>query len=199
MMPSAPSLSVAEEAPVVYTHHAAEEKVIEVLQVDEQAVEEELNEIKEKAAFAQQMQPKPVLTTPGLLFEPDDDFQELPTFIHQPAAQAKTSPQSKDTVAEATLNDQLALHQKEVSDQLNSAPVRDLRKAIGINDRFVFINELFRGDETMYERSIKTINNFTNYAEANYWMERELKVKLGWDDSEPATKDFYALLRRRFS
>ena len=35
----------------------------------------------------------------------------------------------------------------------------------------------------MYERSIKTINNFRILPEAEYWMERELKIKLGWDDS----------------
>jgi len=200
MMPSVPTISMAEEPSAEFTAPEEEEKVVEVLQVDEKAVEQELNEIKEKVAFTQQMQPKPILTTPGLLFEPEDDLQEVPTFIHQPGSQSiKPSPASAVPTADATLNEQLASHQKEVSDQLSSAPIRDLRKAIGINDRFVFINELFRGDESMYERSIKTINNFTNYAEANYWMERELKVKLGWDDTLPATRDFYALLRRRFS
>ncbi|MEI9944467.1 MAG: hypothetical protein WDN26_09650 [Chitinophagaceae bacterium] len=31
---------------------------------------------------------------------------------------------------------------------LKESPVVDLRKAIGINDRFLFINDLFRGDES---------------------------------------------------
>ena len=77
--------------------------------------------------------------------------------------------------------------------------MRDLKKAIGINDRFVFINELFRGDEAMYERSIKTINNFRILAEAEYWMIRELKVKLAWDDDKETTRHFYQLVKRRFS
>jgi hypothetical protein len=51
----------------------------------------------------------------------------------------------------------------------------------------------------MYERSIKTINNFSIFPEAQYWMERELKIKLGWDDSRQSAKDFYALVKRRFS
>ena len=73
------------------------------------------------------------------------------------------------------------------------------KKAIGINDRFVFINELFRGDEVMYERSLKTINGFRIMAEAEYWIERELKVKLGWDDMKETTRHFYQLVKRRFS
>jgi hypothetical protein len=86
-----------------------------------------------------------------------------------------------------------------LSAKLNDSPVRDLRKAVGINDRYLFISELFRGDETMYERSIKTINNFSIFQEAFYWMERELKLKLAWDQEKYSTQLFYQLVRRRFS
>ena len=82
---------------------------------------------------------------------------------------------------------------------LTREPVRDLKKAIGINDRFVFVNELFRGDEVMYERSIKTINSFHVLQEAEFWMERELKLKLGWDDSKDTVRHFIQLVRRRFA
>ena len=51
----------------------------------------------------------------------------------------------------------------------------------------------------MYERSIKTINGFRIFAEAEYWIERELKVKLGWEEDKPATRHFYQLVKRRFS
>ncbi|HMC99953.1 MAG TPA: hypothetical protein VKH37_07365, partial [Ferruginibacter sp.] len=78
-------------------------------------------------------------------------------------------------------------------------PIRDLKKAIGVNDRFLFINELFRGDESMYERSIKTINSFSILPEAEYWIQRELKVKNGWDDNDAIVKQFYQLVKRRFS
>ena len=97
------------------------------------------------------------------------------------------------------LNDKLKGNIVDLAAALKEAPVRELKKAIGVNDRYVFINELFRGDEPMYERSIKTINNFRILPEAEYWMERELKIKLGWDDSREITKHFYQLVRRRFS
>ena len=51
----------------------------------------------------------------------------------------------------------------------------------------------------MYERSIKTINGFRILPEAEYWMERELKVKLGWDENRDITRHFYQLVKRRFS
>lgn len=98
-----------------------------------------------------------------------------------------------------SLNDRLKEEKTELGHKLNGAPVKDLRKAIGINDRFTFINELFRGDEVMYERSLKTINAFNIYSEAEYWMQRELMLKLGWQDTNPTVREFYSLVRRRFS
>ncbi|MFM2339340.1 MAG: hypothetical protein RL115_2533 [Bacteroidota bacterium] len=98
-----------------------------------------------------------------------------------------------------SLNDKLKQHQTELAEVLNEQPVKDLRKAIGINDRFLFIHELFHGDENMYERCIKTINHFTIYPETEYWINTELKKKLGWDDANETVQHFEQLVRRRFS
>ncbi len=99
----------------------------------------------------------------------------------------------------SSLNEKLKSDVVDLRSALNDTPVRDLKKAIGINDRYVFVNQLFRGDEAMYERSIKTINSFRILPEAEYWMERELKVKLGWDENRDITRHFYQLVKRRFS
>jgi len=192
----------------------SDEKTVEVLQVNEDEVEAELEEIRQKAAFAQKMQAKQAQFKPGFLFEEEEEV-EAPTLLHQPdykppvpneeippAAPAVKQKEVNEIVLfdeSPSINEQLKAGQKEVAHKLNEAPVKDLKKAIGINDRFVFINELFRGDETMYERSIKTINNFTIYPEAQYWMERELKIKLGWNDKSAVVQDFYSLVKRRFT
>ena len=132
-------------------------------------------------------------TENGYKFDP---LREIPTLAHQQVV--KELNEVMDT-KEASLNEKLKKEVKEVAHVLNDAPVRDLRRAIGINDRFVFISELFRNDEVMYERSIKTINGFRILPEAQYWIERELKVKLGWDENKESTRHFYQLVKRRFS
>lgn len=127
---------------------------------------------------------------------PLDPLREVPTLSHQEQAR-----ELNDIIGpqHTSFNDRLKPLQTELGDVLTEVPVRDLKKAIGINDRYVFVNELFRGDEAMYERSLKTINAFRILPEAEYWMERELKVKLGWDDGKTTTQHFYQLVRRRFS
>ena len=104
-----------------------------------------------------------------------DPITEIPTLSQQHSSQEINE---RLAIRDSSLNDKLKEEKVEVGHRLKEHPVKDLKKAIGINDRFVFINELFRGDEVMYERSLKTINAFRIYAEAEYWIERELKVKL---------------------
>jgi hypothetical protein len=123
---------------------------------------------------------------------------DIPTLSHQ-AIHAEARPKNKTKTSEPeSLNDRLRQGKMELAETLKEAPIRDLRKAIGINDRFLFINDLFRGDEPMYERSIKTINSFNIFAEAEYWISRELKVKLGWDIDDPIVIQFDQLIKRRF-
>lgn len=118
-----------------------------------------------------------------------DPMNEIPTLSQQVIG--------KDV--HESLNDKLKQTKTELAELLKDSPVKDLRKAIGINDRFVFINDLFRGDEAMYERSIKTINGFNIFPEAEYWISRELKVKLGWNNDHPLVLQFDQLVKRRFS
>lgn len=197
-----PAIVTEEEKPV--------EKIVEVLQIDEEEVEAELEEIRLKAEFAKKVEAQQHQQKPVLLF---DEEPEVPTLVHQPTyEEPKAAPAPAPTTVankelnevmngrQLSLNDQLGTGHSEIVHKLSeSNTIKDLKKAIGINDRFVFINELFRGDEAMYERSIKTINNFSIYPEAQYWIERELKIKLGWDNDRLAVQEFYSLVKRRFS
>jgi hypothetical protein len=98
-----------------------------------------------------------------------------------------------------SLNDRWRQSQAEIADRLGDIPVKDLRHAIGINDKFQFIQELFRGDVDTYERSVKTINELKSLQEAEYWIQRELKIRQGWDDENRTVKQFYNLVKKRFS
>ena len=143
-----------------------------------------------------QPDPRPVIPAPALA--------EKSVWMPDPLSETPPLVEQKKEMNEAwgkpalSLNDKLKNDTTELGSVLTDTPVKDLKKAIGINDRFVFLHELFRGDETMYERSIKTINNFRAYPEAEFWIERELKIKLGWDEKKETVRHFMQLVRRRF-
>ncbi len=106
-----------------------------------------------------------------------------------------------DMIAERrpSLNDRLKTEREELVSRLSNGSVRDLNQAIGLNEKFGFINELFRGDQSLYSRSIKTINECKDLDQALYWIDRELKIKLGWQEKNKTVQHFYALIRKRFS
>jgi len=139
---------------------------------------------------------KPVAPAQAQLF---NALEDVPTLAQQQTQPPREVYELLGGTPEASLNDKLKTPARELAHKLIDTPIKDLRKGIGINDRYLFISELFRGDETMYERSIKTINNFAILPEAEYWINRELTVKLGWDDHTDTVQHFYHLVRRRFS
>jgi hypothetical protein len=166
---------------------AAEEKTVEVLQVDEAAIEAELEEIKRHAEAMKKMN---VQNKPVIVYQPDED-DIIPTLAHHiPAGPQKKEINESIASNSASLNDKLKQTKIDLGDTLTEAPIRDLKKAIGINDRFLYI---------MYERSIKTINGFSILPEAEYWIQRELKVKIGWNQDSETVKQFDQLVKRRFT
>ncbi|MBU3743234.1 MAG: hypothetical protein FGM61_01630 [Sediminibacterium sp.] len=132
-----------------------------------------------------------------------DFSKDLPTFAHQNLAcpaEAEAAAMRKKMLSAEALSHSGSVAETNVSQHTaNQEPIRDLKKAIQASDRYVFINELFRGDESMYERSIKTIQAFSIFPEAQFWIERELKTKLGWQDADPNFQYFAQLVKRRFS
>lgn len=181
---------VPQPAPPVW-HTAAEQQSYHV-PVQHNAVQEAVPVEQPAIPSVPPAAPQPVN---GWHFDP---MHDVPTLSHQETNGASDI-NSKAANGEASLNEKLKVEKIELGSVLQESPIRDLRKAIGINDRYLFINELFRGDETMYERSLKTINGFNILPEAQYWIQRELKVKLGWNEQSDTVSHFDQLVRRRFS
>ncbi|MBR2647457.1 MAG: hypothetical protein IKD55_01335 [Sediminibacterium sp.] len=150
----------------------------------------------ESPAFPVEHKPVKKEEQSGWLFE---EPMAIPTLIHQDYHQAATDINAFLGGTTNSVNDRLKQEETEVATMLEEAPIRDLKKAISINDRYLFINNLFRGDENMYERSIRTINGFNIYPEAQYWIQRELKVKLSWEENSEPVKLFDQLVKRRFA
>jgi hypothetical protein len=188
---------VAFDIPTVLIESApfTEEKVVLNLEIDEEALADELEQIKKTAETINSISIK---NKKPFSFDPIED---TPTLIHQTNSEQASKKELNESMAPLSdsLNDKLKQSKKELSEALKDTPIKDIKKAIGINDRFQFINDLFKGDEAMYERSIKTINGFSIYPEAEYWIRRELKTKMGWDDQHDTVKQFDQLIKRRFS
>ena len=87
----------------------------------------------------------------------------------------------------------------ELQEKLALDPIKDLKTAIGINDKFQFTATLFNGDEKAFEMAVKTINGFKIYAEAQFWIKSNLREQYNWDETAKVVKAFDLLVKRRFA
>lgn len=101
-------------------------------------------------------------------------------------------------VPAASLNDVLRQDQPELSQRLRPEALLDLRQAVGINDRFRFINELFLGDAALFDQAIGALNDLPNYMEAALWIEQSLPAARTWNPDDALVRQFHGLLRSRF-
>lgn len=99
-----------------------------------------------------------------------------------------------------TLNDRLASTQTDdsIATKLKSNPVADLKKAIGINEKFALINELFQGDINAYNDAIDVLNTASDEAAAISFLEQTLVPKYGWDAADESYLKLRNLVERRY-
>ena len=65
-----------------------------------------------------------------------------------------------------------------------AAEKKDLRRHIGINDKYRFISELFGNDVAAYERAVDAINGMRSRSEATLWMRENLWIREDADAEE---------------
>ncbi|MFT4777586.1 MAG: hypothetical protein ACJAU0_001507 [Flavobacteriales bacterium] len=85
-----------------------------------------------------------------------------------------------------------------LAQKLRKTPIDDLRKAIGLNQKFLLINELFDGDADTYNASIDQLNSSSGFETASGWIHSELRNRFQWDDESATVQDFLDLVERRF-
>jgi len=123
--------------------------------------------------------------------------KDLPSTIDKtpviPAVTATPQPATEDKPTEVQAENQ------PVIPKYADVPAHDMRTVIGINDKYLFISELFGDDKTAYDDAIKQLNQFTTSDEAVNWTEKNLENKYNWDKESETTQSFYSLLNKCFS
>ena len=80
---------------------------------------------------------------------------------------------------------------------MTNARINDLRQAIGINDKFLLINELFEGNISYYNKAIDELNSFQSLNGAKTYL-IELSVLHQWDVETAAVAKMEQLIERKF-
>lgn len=162
--------------------------------------EEALMEENEDAYFEEEVEDveeeKPVEETPHDL--PHNDVDDFGFILNFEPNDEEESPIEKEAPAVYTTGDEIEMTiPQSLADKYQHESLNDLRSAIGINDKFLLVNELFGGSMEKYNKSIDNLNDLKTLNGALVYM-NELRVELQWNSNNEAYKRLLELVHRKF-
>lgn len=83
-----------------------------------------------------------------------------------------------------------------LGDKMQQHQIIDIRTAIGINDKFLFVNELFSGNLQEYNQAVEQLNKANNHADATIIFE-SLHIKNKWENKNEAVKKLKTIVNRK--
>lgn len=196
-----------QEIPLAEEVEAAEEPVEEPVQEPveepvEESVEEPVEEVVEAEAEVDDLPEEDLPVEEA----PVDDlpfFDEEPAPVEEPVLIAEEAPAAEpapvtvaekaESVAKPTVNDAMAAQQAWRKDMPGSQ-VRDIRSAISLNDRIIFINYLYKEDPMAFQESLTKINQMESLDQVVEYVCTDFPE---WDLNSEVVYRFMMAVRRK--
>jgi hypothetical protein len=131
-------------------------------------------------------------------------YEEKPQKPEQPVEhsreeQKKSLYEQYQNQQNKTLNEELAVKQqnKSIADT-HAKKLVNLSKSISINQRFMFIKELFGGDHQTFEQALKWLENCGSYSEALNFLTETYANKYNWTMDKEEVIEFLELIAKKF-
>lgn len=123
----------------------------------------------------------------------------VPPVFEQVAEPVKESEQMQ---VRPTLNDLLASKSNGATslneENNNKAKITDLKQAINLNEKLLYIKDLFNGYNLAYAEAIELINKMPDFTSADNFLRNNYAVKNNWAAKQTTVDKFYDLLNQRF-
>jgi len=85
------------------------------------------------------------------------------------------------------------------TEQLGIKPISDIKLAITLNDKLLYVKDLFNGYNLAYSEAVEILNRFSTFDEAARFLKTNYVTKNNWESKPATVEKFYALLKRRYA
>jgi len=123
------------------------------------------------------------------------EIETVETPVFQPVQEAEPTQTSSFSIVDTL---QLA-GQASLKNQLNLKPIESLKTGIGLNEKFLYIRELFGNDHINFANTIAQLNDFTHIQQAENVLNKQFIQTGKWDLQNPHVQTFLQLIYRRFA
>jgi hypothetical protein len=98
-----------------------------------------------------------------------------------------------------TLNDRLKQEPKPtLLDKHQKTKIKDIKSAISLNQRFLFINALFKGDNSVFNQALQEIDQCPDYQTASSLLKEKYASKYDWDMQSEEVQSLIDVVERKF-
>jgi hypothetical protein len=159
------------------------EPEVDVAQGEEEHIDlvEELQEEEPEA-------PKKLVRKPTEEDASDDEIPDHEESLNKRYSQEKT-----------TINDQLKDDDKvTIADIHGAQPTGKMQESISVNQRYMFINELFSGHAEQYNKAISDIERCESFDDSVELMIQKYAKKLDWNMNSPEVKELLKVIFKRY-
>lgn len=181
---------------------------ISLIDAIEEEVQKEVPEAKPMPSINFSAQPKkvdkPKAPAPEIKLEPSKPIEpaakvEEVKVAPSPEPKEPSIAQEAASQAEQSLNEKLSEKKgTSLNEKLKKTPIADLSKAIGINQKYQFINELFKQNADHYNQVIGELNKCNNYKEALTIVRQDPAQQYNWEEDDRNVLAFMDLVERRY-
>ena len=161
----------------------------EVIEISDEELENAPESVVEHNAEPNREVQQGPSPTAAVEAEDSEEVAEEPAFV--PAVEENPAVLGEVMTPAPTLADQLAARQT-VNDL--RPKVTDLRRAVGLNDKFLLIRDLFGGNGSLYEITIRKLNEFDNFDDCMIYIAEHF----AWNPNSDGAKLMIDLLERKF-
>lgn len=197
-------------------------KIVEPPAVPKSVIKETPKVVKPTPVVKKEEKPTPVVEVTQPVKEPTPSI-EPPVYVQkeieptptpkpkpievvkpQPKPEPKVvyaPPPTKNVVSEGIYSELFeAKRVTDLSERLSATPIKDLKNAMGINERFLNISELFGGNAIAYNDTINILNELTDFNSAKAYIIEALAPKYDWLDDRRINlaKSFIKKVKRRY-
>ncbi|PJJ79917.1 hypothetical protein [Mucilaginibacter auburnensis] len=172
-----------------------EEEDVEELKTEDQPAAAPIV-VAEKPFIPELKEEEPIAPEPEVIPEPPAvKAPEPPVYV----APVKTEP-VKEKEEVLTINQRMSaqLNKGGVTDQPAGQPVSDLKHAISLNDKLLYIKDLFNGYNLAYSEAIEILNRLSSFEDAERFLSKNYVTKNNWETKPDTVAKFYAVLKRRY-
>lgn len=124
--------------------------------------------------------------------EATEDIQEYAASLENEINNTISSHSSNPSIGDRYSKDDNSL-----ADRFRKKKLESLKDAMGINEKFLFTNELFSGNTEIFFQEIEILNNKNSLEEAKTHF-KKLETKHEWDSEGKAHSLLYELIERRY-